>query len=249
MDELDVVRRAEDANYLHSRKLLAEASALVQEFVGLYAGLGDMIRRRVKGRTLVAVMAAQALMGCRTDLVLGALAALRGHINDSFFYSRRAIEFCAFASAVSREPKLIDIWKDAGRDRPAYNKYLRTFRSEKLFPEGHRFLKDLQSRFDTASKYAHPSPYAFAGRVATDSRDIELSLTFDYFQVGDQDPSEPVRTMLWLLNTHLMVIFVFEEFLGDAPGKDKDAWVKRREAAIALLTQQQKTWAKVIRGG
>jgi hypothetical protein len=249
MEELEAVRKAEDANYRHSRKMIGEIGDMVQDFVQLYAALGTMVQKRHRRQAELLVIVGQSLMACRTDLIVGSLATLRGHLGDSFMYTRRAIEFCAFAAAVQREPVLARIWRDSGRDRPSYNKYLRTFRTEKLFPKTDSYLVELAERYNIAAKYAHPSRFAFAGRVGASSDDVEMSLTFDYFQVSNADPSEPARTMLWILNTHFVVLLVFERLMVDAMGRDRNTWVAARESVASRLDELKANWGPILRAG
>lgn len=247
MEELEAVRKAEDANYRHSRKMVGEIGDMVQDFVQLYAALGSMVQKRHRKHAELLVIVGQSLMACRTDLIIGALSACRGHLSDSFMYSRRAIEFSAFAAAVQREPQLARIWQELGRDRPSYNKYLRTFRTEKLFPKHDPHLLDLSERYNVAAKYAHPSRFAFAGRVGATTNEAEMSLTFDYFQVSNADPSEPARTLLWILNTHFVILLVFEKLMADALGKDRGTWVAAREGVASRLDELKANWGPILR--
>lgn len=247
MEELDIIRKAEDGNYRHARKMTGPLADLVEDFVRLYAELGGLVLKRHRRHAEMFVIVGQSLMACRTDLTLGALAALRGHTNDSFLYSRRAIEFCAFAAAVQREPRLAEIWRNSGHDRPSYNKYLRTFRTEKLFPREDPNLNELAERYNLAAKYAHPSRIAFAGRVKASTAKNDPGLLFDYFQVSDSDPSEPARTLLWVLNAHFYILMVFERLLAEAMGRDKAAWETLRNDVLGRLDDLKSNWGPIVR--
>src|SRR5712692_2119385 len=104
IDEIDQVREYEEANYQTSRKALSDEVSLIQDLFDLYTLLGEMLKASGVKPTDEIVVASQFLLGCRYQLSLGALALLRGHLNDSDLYSRKAIELCAFAARVKKHP-------------------------------------------------------------------------------------------------------------------------------------------------
>ncbi len=83
MEELDRIRNSEDSNYETSKRVLGDSVGLVEDLLGLYSKLSEMIRGSGLGPRDELVCAGQFLLGCRYQLTLGALAALRGHLNDS----------------------------------------------------------------------------------------------------------------------------------------------------------------------
>jgi hypothetical protein len=116
VEELDSIRQSEDANYQTSKRVLGDSVELVEDLLGLYRKLSEMIRVSRLGPRDDLVCAGQFLLGCRYQLTLGALAAMRGHLNDSFMFSRRAIELCAFAARVKKHRYLSMVWINAGQD-------------------------------------------------------------------------------------------------------------------------------------
>jgi len=145
----------------------------------------------------------QFVLACRYHLVVGALTALRGHITDSFRNSRMAIESAAFAARVKRDPGLATVWLNAGHDDAAYKEYRNQF--SKLFAGDDPVLRELGSRYDDCAKQGHPSVYAFAGHTKIEQTPTDLLVQFEYFQMRS-DASEPVRTYLWILTTHLLIV-------------------------------------------
>jgi hypothetical protein len=114
MEDLDRILESKEANYQTSKRVLGDSVALVEDLLGLYHVLGEMIQGSGLGPRDEIVCAGQFLLGCRYQLTLGALAALRGHLHDSFMFSRKAIELCAFAARVKRHPHLAMVWLCAG---------------------------------------------------------------------------------------------------------------------------------------
>jgi hypothetical protein len=92
MDEIAELVQMEAQNYEVSREHLGDAGDLVQDLVELYRTIGDMIAESaVKPRDEI-VAGGMFLYSCRYQLVLAALNVMRGHLNDSHFFTRKAIE-------------------------------------------------------------------------------------------------------------------------------------------------------------
>ena len=144
---------------------------------------GSLIRGSGLGPRDELVCAGQFLLGCRYQLRLGALAALRGHLNDSFMFSRKAIELCAFAARVKKHPHLGMVWLCAADSEAAYDKYWGKFPPGKLFPEDHQILGNLGDRYGDCSKLMHPSVYSLAGHIETERTATQVTFRFHYFQV------------------------------------------------------------------
>lgn len=179
-------------------------------------------------------------------MTVGALAALRGHLTDSFRHSRMAIEQAAFAARVKRHPHLAMVWLKAGESDAAYKEYREKFSAGKLFPDDHALLRELGERCDDSSKQSHPSVYALAGQSKATNSEAGFSLDFNYFQLKAEDPSEPPRTFLWIVDTHFGILRLFEEVLADAIAHDKASWDVRRNGVDAKLAVHKERWKKVI---
>src|SRR5258706_12387014 len=100
--EIDKIRELEEENYQTARRLLGKSVSFVDDLVNLYDLFARMVKDSGVGPRDEIVVSLQFLLACRYQLVLGATAALRGHLSDSHLYTRKAIEFSAFAARVNK---------------------------------------------------------------------------------------------------------------------------------------------------
>jgi len=217
MTELEKVYDSADRNYRESLRMLGDSILLVQDFVDLYQRAADIVAASPLAMKDEHIMAAKFLMAARYYLVTGITDCLRCHLKDTFAETRMAIENVAFAARVKRHPHLAIVWLDAGESKEEYEDYRQKF--TKLFPDEHQLLKILGERYDMCAKQTHPSIYAFAGRSKVVEAEKMYTLKFEYFQ-AERDGSEPIRTFLFILNTHMRIFNVFREVLADALGDD-----------------------------
>lgn len=90
--EIDVVREFAEENYRIAVNLFGGSVSLVQDLVDLYGVLtGIAVKTEVAARDEV-VTVLNFVLGSRYHLTVAALAALRGHLTDSFRSLRMAIE-------------------------------------------------------------------------------------------------------------------------------------------------------------
>lgn len=244
MEEIDQVRELEEANYQTAQRYLGETASLVEDLLDLYKLLVDIIKAPGPRDEIVA--ASQFLMACRYQLTLGALAIVRGHLTDSFFFARKAIELCAFAARVKKHPHLAMVWLCAGDDDASYEKYREKFSPGKLFPEDQATLGELSDRYDICSKHIHPSLYSFLGHIETVRTEREFNIKFNYFQLRRKDPSEPIRTFLWVADTHFRILRVFEEVLSDVITYDRQKWEVQRNAIEGKIAVHKEKWRPVF---
>src|SRR5712691_1307499 len=110
MEEIDLLIRAEQTNYAVSCQRLQGSKELIQETVSVYQTLFDLVPASgVKPRDEI-VAGGMFLGVCRYQLIVGSLTASRGHVNDSHFFTRRAVELCAFAYRIKSDPQLAMKW-------------------------------------------------------------------------------------------------------------------------------------------
>lgn len=246
MDEINEVREGEEANFQKALDVLGDSVSLVQDLLDLYSLIAQIIERSGVGPRDDVVLGAQFLLGCRYQLTLAALAVLRGHFSDSFYFSRKAIELCAFAARVKKHPHLARVWVLAADSQASHSEYREKFSPGKLFPEDHEVLGKLGERYDLCCKKTHPSIYSLGGHVQAQETESKFRLTFDYFELKDKDRSEPARSLLWLLDTHFGILRIFEEVLADAIAHDHKKWEIRRNAADARISLHKGKWKSVI---
>ena len=243
MDEdIDKVRELEEGNYQKVRLYLKGSDALVQELLNLYKLLATIIEKSGLGARDEIVCSADFLLACQYQLTMAALSLLRGHLTDPHLFSRKAIEFCAFALRIKKHPHLATVWLQAGDDDPSYEKYRDKFRPGKLYPEDHELLGELGKRYDLCSKLSHPSIYSICQHIKVESTESNIKTNFNYFELKKEDPSEPIHTFLWLVDTHFGIIRVFEEALTDVIVTDRAKWEVQRNAVETKISLQRSKW-------
>jgi hypothetical protein len=245
--ELSEIQKMEDEQYALSVKWLGETADLPEDLVQLYRALVEMTTvSKVAARDDV-IAGLHFMLAGQYHLTIGCLAALRGHLTDSVRSTRIVLEQAAFAARVKRHPHLAMIWLNAAQSDEAYAEYREKFATGKIFPDDHALLKELGARYDHASKLSHPSVYSMAGQTRSKMSEKDgFKLDFHYFELKDKDPSEPVRTFLWIVDTHFQVIRLYEEVLAEAIAHDRKAWDVRFNSADARLAVHKHKWKDVI---
>jgi hypothetical protein len=246
LEEITEVYNAEDVNYRTAMQALGDSVSLVEDLIDLYKLLGQMIKESGVNPHDDIVSASQFLLACRYQLTLGALALLRGHLSDSFYFARKAIELCAFAARVKKHPHLAWVWLRAGDNRTSYEKYREKFSPGKLFPEDHTVLGILYDRYDLCSKHSHPSIFSLAGQIETKQTATKFSIKFNYFELDSKDSSEPIRTLLWAVDTHFLILKVFEEILADVIVDVRTTWEIKRNAVEGKIILHRDKWKSVF---
>ena len=194
------------------------------------------------------VTSSQFLLACRYQLVVGAITSLRGHLSDSHMYTRKAIEFSAFAARVKKHPHLAMVWLKAdAKDAESYGKYREKFSPGKLFPADHAVLKELYDRYDHCSKVSHPSLYSICRHIETERTATDFNIRFNYCELKNNDLSEPAQTFLWIVDTHFGILQVFEEVLADVIAHDRKKWEVQRNAVDGKVAVHKEKWKPVIR--
>ena len=246
MDEIEEVRQAEDANYSIATKQLGESASLIQDLVDLYALLGDYLEKSELAGRDEYVCAMDSILACRYQLSMGALSLLRGHLTDSDSFTRKAIEFCGFAAHIKAHPHLGMVWLKAGDDDDSYKSYLKQFRVKKLFPKSDPLLKELYERYNWCSKQSHPSVYSICRHIEVEPKDEVINIKFQYFELKQGDASEPVRTFIWLVDTHFGIVRVFEKILSDIIDTDSVRWELRRNSVDGKIVMCKDKWKNIV---
>jgi hypothetical protein len=244
--ELDDVRIAQESNYQTSLKMLGDTVSIAEDEAELYRLLVALTAKSsVRDKPEVAV-AYYFAMGCQYQLATGCLNALRGHLNDGLKDTRLAIEMGAFAARIKRHPEFAALWMNAAQGEDAYETYLKRFSGAKIFPEDHPLLKELGDRYDHAAKLSHPSIHSLAGRAKTTRIEEGFKITFNYFQLKDNDPAEPTRTFLWIVDTHCQILLLFQDVLAEGIVHDRKIWDLRVNSFEAKLAVHKKWWRVVV---
>lgn len=245
MERIDIIRETEANNYARSREVLGEGGSLVQDLVKLGEFLEQLIREsdmEVGEDTLFGV---HFVHMCRYQLIIANLALLRGHIADSVMATRRAIEHCAFAAAIKREPALLSIWISSGKDDASYRQYRNSFGSKTIFPKGNAPMAALYERYDFFSRFVHSSLTSIALRTSVKNNVPE----FSYFELKNDDATEPARTFLMTVDIHLMILEVFEEIFADAIAHDRTKWEVAKNAFVLKQSAERDKWMPILLPG
>jgi hypothetical protein len=245
-DELEEIRGAEEANYQTSRGVLGDSVSLVQDLLDahkLIAATAPKTKLILKPEHYTTL---HFTLLARYHLTIGSLATLRAHLSDAIRSGRMAIEAAAFAARVKRQPDLATAWIEANRDDDAYDRYLRIFSGQKMYPEDHTVLRELGRRFDITSRLSHPSIYALAEHVRTVKTDSGVEVKFHYFPVDKDDRGEPARTFFWTIDTHFGVLRIFVEVLAETLASDRKAIDLRMNAVDAKLALHKARWREAI---
>lgn len=248
MNELDEIHDIEEKNYYTSKEVLGDSLLLVEDVHSLYRLLTELIfNSGIEPRDEI-IAANYFMLACQYNLTIGMLALLRGHINDSFILSRKAIEQCAFAAKVKKNPGLATIWMQASRQKgtAVYKEYRREFSSKNIFPKDNPKLCELYNRYDICSKLSHPSLYSFTRQIDSKTSDRDIRIEFKCFQLSVEDMSEPARTFLWIVSTHFLILRVFEEILDEAINHDRKRWEFRFNAVEVKINIQRNKWKELI---
>jgi hypothetical protein len=215
---------AQQSIFERSCEGLGDSVRLVDDLIDAYQNVSALIQASGVGLTDQILSVGQSMLFGQHQLIQASLAALRGHLNDSYLYSRRSIEVCAFAHRIIKHPHLAEVWTKAGDSDDAYDEYRRKFRPGKIFEKDHEFLGELYIRYDICSKLSHPSLYSFAGQLEFNLTEGEELLRFKAFQLRDEDKSEPIRTLLWIVATNFMALRLYVGMLSsDKQYRNKDA--------------------------
>lgn len=245
LKDIGKIRAADEANFKTAILIIGDSATLLQDLVNLYNMLAEMIKKYGPVHDEI-IAGMQFLLACRYQLNLSALSALRGHLTDSFFFVRKAIEFCAFAQRIKEVPELGMVWLNAGDEEKSYKIYRAQFSQKKIFPENNRKLRMLYERYDHCSKLIHPSLFALARHIKIIRTEDELNIKFRAVELSESDPSEPIRTLLWIIDTNFIILKVFEEIFGDIIASEQkrwEVWINGLEAKIAVHKEK---WKPII---
>lgn len=248
MNELDIIRTKEEENFQGYCKILGDTVLLSQDINNLYTQLAELVQSAKADTIDDIACSSQFLLSCQYQLNMGILATLRGHSNDSHYYTRKAIELCAFASRVQKHPYMAQVWLNAGDSNNDYVKYRKKFRPGKLFPSDHKILGELYSRYDICSKMTHPSLYSLSSHVETIKIKKGATFKFHYFRADEKGKIISIKTTFWLYSTHLLIISVFEEVLSRMLKIDWGDWSTQLSAVKDKYLSHIEKWKSLFSG-
>lgn len=245
--EIDEVRRFEEDVYQASQRSLGKTASLVQEISDLYLTIMEAYGRSGIPPKDEFMCGLNQVLLCQYQLITGCLALERGHLADSFQYTRKAIESCAIANRICQHPELAMVWLQGWRGGNQYRKYRKEFSTKKLFPKEDSRMQKLYERYNQCSDRAHANSLAFAGRLRQEYERDKVNIRFHYSELTTEDPSEPARTLLWTVDTHFGIATTFGGILKEVIDSDRRTWEARLKAASTKVSYHKKSWENVIK--
>ncbi len=245
MDIIDLLTEMEQIDLLRSQKITGSMRKLVQALCELYETLSSLIAGSPASSEQLHGTIPFAL-ACRYELLMAITMAFRGHLSNSYHFTRRAIELCAFAARISRHPHLMLEWRQSWKDLSRYDKLREKFSSKKLFPVDQRELKQLYGPYDFCSKFVHPSVFSLSGHIEVANVSNGQTYNFLYSELKEGDPSEPVRTGIFILNVHSLILRAFEPILKTLKVKDLAMFSKELAVFQGEFLAFREDWRKVV---
>jgi hypothetical protein len=245
-DELTIVAKAEENNLARSIDRLGDTTSLLQDFSDAHAKLVDLLESTTPTNPDVLEVTAMLLMAVRYQLVIGALALLRGHGTDAMQDLRRAVELAAFAYRIHTVPSLKDVWMKADTDPESFAKYRQEFKAQKLFPKEHELLNGLYKRYRHGSGAMHSSIASLAHRARVEVKGGRVIVSQDYFELSEDDESEPARGFLFMIDAHYGILRLFTEVFTAQLAPVREQWDVRMTALSAKLDIHKARWAPKI---
>lgn len=239
------MRFEEENNFVASSQRLGSTMGLTQGFVDAYEAFAESLRLTKDPPEHIQVLSF-LFLGSRYQFQKALLECLRTHLTDSVQITRRAIELAAFAARIAQHPELAEKWRVAVEDEAKYKEFVSKFSGKALFPVNDAVLKELGSRYDYASKMFHASVASVASRARMEFEEPVLNFYFNVYEVDNDDLSEPAQTLLWILNTHLLMLGSFGKSFKGQLGRHSKAWDKRLQALEASLKHEFLRWKPII---
>jgi hypothetical protein len=206
--EIDQVIEAEARNVHVTIRALGERRKLANDVLGLYDLLfrnTDLARHEDEQELGALLVIATLLNACRFQLTMSILQCWRGRVGEAFGPIRKASELCAVACHISKHPEVADAWTDASQSDEAYKRHKKAFDVKTIFPKSDPLLNDLYDFYDFSSNVVHASIFALANLMGPTG--------FNYFEI--QSPGHPdlIRTFLYILRAHELMIEAFARAL------------------------------------
>jgi hypothetical protein len=237
-DEVDFIHAEDQKYYETSKEILGEATSLYKAISDQYQLLLDLLGEykphdSTAGEELKQFHANTIfLCSCKYQFVTAIVTILRGHLSDSYYYTRKAIELCCFASKIKKHPHLAGVWLDAQDNDESYEKFRKKFSSKKIFQDE----PQLEALYDFCSKTAHSTIYSMTGKACFRLTDIGILTRYNYYELSSEEPSEPIRTLLWTVKAHFTILTVFQEIFSVAVKKNEFKWKITRDALEGKLS-------------
>ncbi|MGA2403969.1 MAG: hypothetical protein ABSG91_20055 [Syntrophobacteraceae bacterium] len=106
----------------------------------------------------------------------------------------------------------------------------------------------MEKYFDFSSKMAHSSIYAMTGKARFSSNEEGIKTQYNYYELTPNDPSEPIRTLLWTVRVHFGILQSFENTFEKAIAMDQFKWKISRDALEGKLSYYISEYKDIMEG-
>lgn len=240
---LDSFREIDEEHYILSKKRVGSSIELFNLLCRIYDTFSSDYTSSGLSADEKYTAPLTLILACQHELVSATLKAMRGHLVDAMQSTRRAIELCAFAKRIYIHPHLAVTWREAGRSNQLYEKYKNKFSNNKLFPKEEPEMMKLYERYDMCSKMMHSSVYSVASRISVEENSEGFEIKFKYYELNE-DESEPINTLLYIWDTHALIIRILYQTLTELT--QSDVWKIRMNSVDASLMVHNGRWKKII---
>jgi hypothetical protein len=162
------------------------------------------------------------------QLALATLSLYRGHLGDSHFHLRKAIELFGFASMMSKSEDDAAKWRNADNNSSSYSEYKKAFATRNVFPFTDPGLTLLYEGYDISSRYIHSSILSVDEHITPTTRDGAMAFGSSTFtaELPELRFKEQANSLILL---HCMILKLlpqlFEKFLISQPLALADACI------------------------
>jgi len=246
MAEIEKIHDNEEEHYKESLEDLRAPLGLVNSMADLYltfyrmAG-GAPFKLRIEA--MARIYMAQA---CMHRLSMGTLAVQRAHHYDSFRNTREAIEAAAYAVHIKNHPHLTRLWRKGSKDDVSYAQYRKAFSPGVLFPKGVPTFGELKKRYDLCAKLSHPSFLASAPSFKVTRNEDGRGVVYPYFHGGPENAFARAETLLWMVDTHVLILKVLELALPEIVVHGGLVWPIHRNAMEASLDVHKAQFKRAV---
>jgi len=234
---------ASDARYYQaSVARLGETAGIVDDINSAYDRLIDLIGQSTTADPAPLATYFHLLMAGRYDFNMAAASALRGQLTLSLQILRRGIDTAATAWLIYRKPALVGVWNKAASDREAFAQWKTAARTPDLFPKDDTVVWPLYERYEFCSRMVHASLVSVGRRHTIARKDGQVQMRAYYGEITDEDKTEPVRSLLYLVQTYTMILSVFTQIYEQHIGENRPSWDVRLNAIRARGLFEFERW-------
>lgn len=251
IDDIDYIRINDEYAYTEIREYLGPTTNLIEELLNLHKLLGELFESSkisLDAHQQLALL--HCMQACRYQFLMGALTCLRAHPIDQSSYRRKAIEFCAFAIKMARNPEHAKTWIEAVNSNGKYDQYESAFKINAIITEACEiFDPRLKKMYGFLSQQVHASPFAITSQVRIEyNPDGEPVHTIDYHQ-HQTDSKKQFLAMAFLSGIEydaLIVKALADVLISVSKAFDQISWNTALQAFQDLLKTEKANWAPTL---